>query len=84
MPRNLGLTGIDRGLRLVTPILVSSTCFHAGFYIFTAQIKSQKGHKFKIQTKTYLVYISMVMIHPFCVSLLTHRHLKVRCHTDFV
>ena len=21
---------------------------------------------------------------PFCVSLLTDRHLKVRCHTDFV
>ena len=39
--------------------------------IFNIQIQSDRGHKlmllcFKIKTKTYLVFISMVVIHSAC------------------
>ena len=56
--------------------------------IFNAQIQSERGTNqcnlcFKIKTKTYLVFISMGC-DPFYVSLVTDRHLKVRCNTDFV
>ena len=61
---------------------------HWIFYIFTAQIQSQKGHKlmkFMLQNKDKdLLGIYQCGYDPFCVSLLTDRHLKVRCHTDFV
>ena len=50
-------------------ILVFSECFRAGFYTFSLlKFKVNKGTNscnfcFKIKTKTYLVFISMVTIH---------------------
>ena len=41
--------------------------------------------KFMLQNKDKdLLGIYHCGYDPFCVSLLTDRHLKVRCHTDFV
>ena len=53
---------------------------HWIFHIFTAQIM-----KFMLQNKDKdLLGSDQCGYDPFCVSLLTDRHLKVRCHTDFV
>ena len=58
------------------------------FHIFTAQIQNQQGHKlmkFMLQNKGKdLLGIYQCGWDPFCVSLLTDRHLKVRSNTDFV
>ena len=55
---------------------------------FNIQIQSDRGHKlilFMFQNKDKdLLGIYQCGYDPFCVSLLTDRHLKVRCHTDFV
>ena len=41
--------------------------------------------KFMLQNKDKdLLGIYQCGYDPFCVSLLTDRHLKVHCHTDFV
>ena len=41
--------------------------------------------KFMLQNKDKgLLGIYQCGYDPFCVSLLTDRHLKVRCHADFV
>ena len=57
-------------------------------HIFTAQIQSQQAHKlmkFMLQNKDKdLLGIYQCGYDPFCVPLLTDRHLKLRCHTDFV
>ena len=53
-------------------LLVFSKYFRAGFYTFSRlKFKVNKGTNscnlcFKIKTKTYLVFISMVMIHSAC------------------
>ena len=55
---------------------------------FHSSNSSQYGHKlmkFILQNKDKdLLGIYQCGYDPFCVSLLTDRHLKVRCHTDFV
>ena len=57
-------------------------------HIFKVQIQSERGHKliqFMFQNKDKdLLGIYQYGCDPFCVSLLTERHLKVHCDTDFV
>ena len=70
-------------------VLVFSKCFRSGFYTFSQlKFKVNMGTNscnlcFKIKTKD-LLGIYQYCFDPFCVSLLTDRPLKVRCHTDFV
>ena len=55
--------------------------------ILNVQIQIDKGHElilFMFQNKDKdLLDIYQYGCDPFCVSLLTDRHLKVRCNTDF-
>ena len=57
-------------------------------HIFTAQIQREQGHKFMkfmFQNKDKdLLGIYQYGYDLFCVSLLTDRHLKVRCHADYI
>ena len=70
-------------------VLVFSKCFRAGYFTFSQlKFKVNKGiklMKFMLQNKDKdLLGIYQCGYDPFCLSLLTDRHLKVRCHTDFV
>ena len=63
---------LENRLLLLKVLLVFSKCFHAGYFTFSQlKFKVNKGINllnlcFKIKTKTYLVFISVVTIHSAC------------------
>ena len=60
---------------------LDNTHFHSS----NSKSISHKLIEFMFQNKDKdLLGIYQCGYDPFCVSLLTDRHLKVRCHTDFV
>ena len=69
-------------------ILVFSKCFTldiSHFHSSNSKSIKHKLMKFMLQNKDKdLLGIYQCDYNPFCVSLLTDRHLKVRCHADFV
>ena len=63
---------VMRGCRIKGVLMVFSKCFRAGYFTFSQlKFKVNKGINtwnlcFKIKTKTYLVFISVVTIHCAC------------------
>ena len=72
MRKELPCTGFKNMSAGNTYLLGFSKCLRAGFYTFSRlKFKVNKGTNscnlcFKIKTKTYLVFISMVTIHSAC------------------